>query len=1126
MGNRIPRAAVLALLVLLLASPLAAANGSAPASSPTTYTLVGYVQQPGGSSALPVGAGVSVVLTSSATHQSYSTTTTTTSGQFVFSSSTNAPSLSPGWWGLRVPPQSQVSLAGGVYTVLPQNQSVQYFYLNSTQLTSSTPVYLRGVALDLGNTTVNGTVTFYGAKHAGALVQLLAPDYDGFVVASNTSSANTTHTGYFTLANVPWGNWILETTVPGVPPTYDIQNITINAVTKTKVNFTVNPALNPSRGYLAWGYVNSQSSGANVPNGGNVTVFDPASGAIWSNVTEPGGFYSVGSFGTGTFDVILSTVGYETVWYRLNVTPANPTGGANPKNVKAAAWASPPANYSTDLTWSPGFGKLNITTAGMLANDTVFPDLANASVGQLWAQLALDWQHNLSFSAANLPAVAAWMRSAGPFFPAGEAGTTVNGTTYGQPTNYSFAWSSTCAAFCGLNSAATMQVNWAQNYNLTSKLSGTLKSYSLSFNFRHPTHGQSFNYTVHLPKGYVLAADAAVPNGAALEPAGPGGTWTNFTLVAMPSTSSSGTFNFQAVKIGTVSAAVNVTAKTFTWSARNLLNTTHNNYTVAAGADENLTFTGVNSTFSAGTNGTLFKWVFGDGHYTNTSNSSTNHTYHTAGVYQGSLTLLSSGGVTSSASFRIWVGNSRPTAVISVNDTAVQTGPGGIPYVVVNWSTSLQFNASASSAPIGVGGAPDGSIAVAAWNISDKAWSVYNYTASAGGSTGANEALGNVTKSFLEQGPYVTQPTANGSPISLAKPFYGWQYNVSLVVWSFGGLNATARMVVLVKDTQKPVPLITLKGSNGQVLPAAGVTEGKNLTAYVKFTSVNSTDPGNGSIVWYNWSIGDTANTSANFTVDLPAGSGYAMPSPFVRYLTPQSKPYTVNLTVTDRAGNKAWTTSQLTVAVNTSTRPVIYVTNLTAPSTMTGGTTYTIWANVTNLFGQNSTAVGVQVHFYLLPPDGTGSQITIGGSPSSVTFYNVTNGAVNATPAGTGTATLKYNQTVRAEIRWDPSQTGTWELWANGTAANEFAGDYGKGNLASTQVTLNPNPIIEIEEIVVVVVVAAAVIVGIVVWYRRFYKGRGDRLKGGAKGGSSSGGSSGGSGGGRLERGPSKDDD
>jgi hypothetical protein len=153
----------------------------------------------------------------------------------------------------------------------------------------------------------------------------------------------------------------------------------------------------------------------------------------------------------------------------------------------------------------------------------------------------------------------------------------------------------------------------------------------------------------------------------------------------------------------------------------------------------------------------------------------------------------------------------------------------------------------------------------------------------------------------------------------------------------------------------------------------------------------------------------------------------------------------------------------------------------------MTDGKSYTIWVNVTDTIGKNSTAENVAVLFYLLPPSGSGSQIAIGGSPGSVQWFGYTNGTVNSTSAGSGTIAIKYNQTYRAEVTFNPARTGNWDVWANATASNEFAGNYAPGgNQAHIAVTLNQNPIVQYEEYGAIAAVAIVVIVAIVLFLRR----------------------------------------
>ncbi len=1125
MGKWVPRAALLAMVVLLLAGSLAGI-GQAQAGSTPTYTLLGYVEGTGGVSAPPVPAGVTVVLTSSATGQNYSTQTSLSSGQFTFSSTGNAPGLQPGWWGLSVPPQTHATLEGtsgqalpGTYAVLPQNLTAQFSYLTSANLTNSVPVTIHDVSVAQENVTVNGTVSFQGHPYAGALVQAIAPGYGNFVLASNTTTninnkTQNLHTGYFSLL-VPWGNWVLETTIPGAPNYYNQTALVVDQTTAPATgNLTKNPAVLSSTSYTTWGYVNlAPPKSGRDPNGGNVTVI--GGGNVVTAPVVPGGYYSVGTGGAGTYTVVLATINEQTVWYTLTVSAGNPSG-SSPRNVVVSPWSSAPANYTTTLDWTGGFGLLNVSTAALLGNDSVFPQLPNASVGQLWAQLALDWQHNLTFAESNFATVANWLESQGPFFPAVQAQTTVNGTSFSQNANFTFSSNSSCATFCGLSSSQGAGFHWSASYSTTSKVTAGQKSYPLSFEFKHPTNRQSFNYTVKLPKGYVLSANTQVPAQTALVPSGPAGTWTSFTLVSKPSSSAGGTFSFSAVKNGTVTASVNVSAHEFTWSSKNVLNTSRGNYTAIAGVGENLTFSALNSTFPAGGNASQYFWTFGDSATNMTKNATTNHTYQSEGKYVGSLLLTASGGSKSTVPFTIYVGSAPPTAVIDVNDSKILKASNNVPYLIVNWSTALKFNASTSVSSINAGsGAPAGLISVAYWNITDSTSQTWNLTNANGGGSGSNNALSNFTDVFADKGAYITQGSAYGA--SIPGTFYGWQYNVTLTVWDYGGLNDTTHMVILVKDTQKPVPTITLKNGAGGVVPSSGLVEGSNHTALAVLWATNSTDPGNGSITMYHWKITDASNASVNINYNrTSSGPGYPLPSGIPVWLAPQKGSYTVNLTVTDRANNSNFVTKALTVALNLSVRPILSVTNLTAPTTMTDGSTYTISVNVSNIGGNASVADNVSVHFYLLPPSGSGAQITIGGSPGAVKFYGWLNKTMESSQVNaTGLFNIAWNHTATAEIQFTPSRTGTWDIWANATTTNEFAADYTSGqNQAHVQVTLNPNPIIADEEYAAV---GGAVVLAIIVIVLFFRRRRNPKPAAKGSGGSSSG---------KLERGTSKKDD
>jgi hypothetical protein len=1072
MGIGLPRTALWALVLMMVTTSFVIVPG-ARASPTTNYTLQGYVDQPGG---IPVPAGVTVELISSGTHQIYKTTTTANSGGFSF---TNFPSggntggaLGPGWWGVWVPPQAGLKLTGcSPCAILPGDQNPTYYNESIANLTSATyQVGVAGVSRLPYDSTLLGNATWgsTGKPAAGATVQLLSPRYAGFVLANNT----TTTAGFYTLP-VPSGSWVLETTASGSPNQFSLNNTTVATQTKT-----VNPVINK---YFAYGTLHlAAAPTSRDPNGGNVTVYDPVNHFLYTQAIPGGGFYDVATYPAGfttgnpnTFDVIASTVGYSTAWYPLTVSSGSPSGTGNPHNLLVSPIA-PPAAYTTTVNFSNGFGAASVATHEVLGNQSVFPDLPNASVGQLWGQLALDAQGNLSLVASSgVPWINNWVQSTGPFLPVGQNQLTItygsNTTMFNQTTNYTWTHATSCLTVCGLTSNAWLQYNYSQNVVSATPVAKNQSSYQISFQFRHPTHGQSINYTFALPSGYVLTANNPTPAQSRLLPAGPGNTWTSFTLVSNWSTSAYGTATLTAVKYANVSAIVNITASNFAFSSKNVLNSSRGNYTFVAAQGENLTFSALNSTFPAGTNGTSYTWVFGDSSSKTVSTPTTWHTYSGSGPFNGSLQVTSSGGRMSTTTFQAYIGSSAPRAVISVNQTVQSVSNGG-QYILVNWSTAVHFNASLSTSTVYNNAPVKGIISVATWTtVSTK------YTPPAANYTG--KTASNYTLPLLGAGLYLTNGTVNGTQVA----FKGWQYNVTLTVWDGGGHSAKSSIVVLVRDTQKPTVVAGVLNSAGKDVASAGITEGANHKALVYLWANGSTDPNNGSIVKYAWNITNPGNASIhNWTNQTSAGPGYKLPAKYAIQLDPQTKPYTINLTAWDRAGNFAWNLQHLTVAVNASQRPVLTVGNLTAPSTMTDGSSYNIWANVTNTLGKNSTAAGVSVEFYLLDPSGSGSRTLIGGSPSSVVFYNYTNtSGLSSTQAGKGSISLKYNQTVRAETSFTPGRSGTFDLWVNATATNEFAGDYSSGaNQAHVQVTLNPSNTMLYIEIGGVIAVAAVIII------------------------------------------------
>ncbi|MGI0155663.1 MAG: PKD domain-containing protein, partial [Thermoplasmata archaeon] len=551
------------------------------------------------------------------------------------------------------------------------------------------------------------------------------------------------------------------------------------------------------------------------------------------------------------------------------------------------------------------------------------------------------------------------------------------------------------------------------------------------------------------------------------------------TLVSLPSASTSGTASFQIVKYANLTANVNASVQNFAFSHSNVLNSTHDNYTVVVGVGQNVTFSALNSTYPAGTNGTSFTWVFGDANTSTVSTPTTNHTYTVASGASpdaGKLTVRSSGGLSNTTDFFVWVGTGPVTAVLTSNASASQNrSSGGVQYVLVNWGTVLYFTASASSAQISPSAPTPGVLSVASYTIVAKGFkATQNYSVGQGAYFGSNYSY-----QFLGAGVYYSNHTTiGGAPVY----FKGWQYNVTLNVWDGTGQSGTATLSVLVADTQKPVSSFQLLNSAGKPVSRSGVVTAANLTAQVQLNGANSSDPNNGSIASYYWHISNAGNNSVEIGINQTGVKPYPN-----RWLAPQQKPYTVNLTVTDLNGNKGYTTQSLSVTVDPTTAVIMAANNMTGPSSLTQGTLVTYWVNITAGGGSKSVAQNVQVAFYLTSPSGT-SRSYIAGTPGTVQFYNYTNGVVNSAPQYTGSIpSLAYNSTYRAEITWSPIKTGNFVLTANVTAANEYSGNYPSGPQVQTRsITVNPNPTTQLLEYVAIIVAVIVVIVAIVFLYRR----------------------------------------
>lgn len=1083
--------ATVALVLIGLVVPVASATAPNSNKLAVRVTL--------DASSTPAPAGVNVTLFQKGSDL-LCNATTTLGGQALFLSSA-ACDLTPGWYTAQVPAQVDRAVSPAQY-IVPSQSTRDTFYASASTLASGGPIDLSGLSSLLLSSTIRGNVNASGHPVSGAVVEIRDPSQNGFVLSNGTFS------GTYSLP-APVGTWTVyaQANIPGAStPRYNFTRAVVSsagATTWTNLSIT---------NYLVQGYL-VPTTGYAITNNTNVTLFDLSTGGVYHSSSTSGNFFQAGTYASllagnpgtpGTqFLMFLSPQGYETATQYLKVSAAGPTLSLSVP--VTADGTHPPTAEATTIAFPQNFSTADVTSQVTRTAGSTFVSLPNASVGNLYAQMALDFGSPpaVNASSAEFTAFQNWLASSGPVYPADVMGLAVNGTNFVETGNFHLNYTSV-PTDTNFDSNQALGYRTTENYTLGTALKPSYSSYQLTLGFRYPVSNEALNYTVVLPPDYVLGAHASAPLGTVLTPAGPGGTWTAFTLSALhsPGPELNSTAQFTAYRFQNVSAIVNVTSSNFAFSSHNVLNSSRANYTVVVGAGQNVSLSAANSLIPSAFNVTAYRWTFGDGTPgVNTTNVTVYHTYAKGGSYPGSLTLVANGGQTSVVSFKVLVDSVPPTPQIATNASAVDwlNGAHTLGVTYVNYSTSLRFNATGSTDALYSGASVPGVIADAIWNISaGPTYASYNYSLGAGA-----RVLANVTYAFLGAGPWLNHTVINGTTYATK----GWVYRVSETLFDSGGNRANATLWVLVNDTQKPDAIGSLQNSKGQNVTT--LVEGGNETAQVTLIDKYSHDPGNGSIAAYRWTVNNSkgsgftpryfnATTDVAPSVWLPAAQGT----------------YSFNLTVTDLAGNTATTILPLTVSPNRTLRPVLQVSNFTTPTSLTAGSSYTIWTNVTNAGGNSSVAENVTVTFYLTSPGVTDHRALVGGAPGAVRFYGYTNGVVNGTVAFTGLATLKHNQTLRAEVTFTApgNLTGSRALWTNATATNEFPGDYvGGANLAQISVSVNPSPTNQYLEYGIVAAVGILIIVLVYFAYRR-------RARGSTSGS--------GKGSGRGGKGSSKDDD
>lgn len=990
-------------------------------------------------------------------------------------------------------PAANVPLSGMAKVNFLVSDSCQIVVNGITFSNDTSDTFSVGSEYDISAQPCKGWSFSTWASNAGSITAPLSANTTITITGNGTLYANyTTPTASFTLSNVPMGSWTMYTF--GVNQTsgvYNRYNYTSVSVVSPVIK-TVNWKNVTLQDYLIWGVISTPDGLLN--NATNVTIFDERSHAAYLDYIAPTGspYYQAGLYpndlgasgASQSFVAFVSPQGYSGAFHNLTVNSSSSEVEFSP-----AVNQVPSTVIMTNVSFT-NISKITVKSVADLNSGGTFSQLPNASIGNLWSQLGLDFNDsNLGVNHAAFDKFVTWLNSSGPIYPAQAEGLALNSSVFEDNGAYTFnapSFSSNEYYY----SSNGLSYSTEKNYVRSTWAYSNASSYYINFDFNYPLSHQNLTYNFNLPQGYVLANGTKAPKGTTLVPSGPVGAvgrlWTSFTLEPQYYTQQTGTMNVTIDKIANVTAIVNVSSSNFAFSHKNVINQTLGNYSVIVGKGQNVSFTSSHSLIPPTMNVTSYTWNFGDGTIQNSTNTTVYHTYTNGGVFNGTLKLIASGGTANTTKFVVYVSDVPPVANISLNDTHSVVVKPGLAYVYVNWSQSLKLNATGSTDVINSETSRPGNISVASWNISaGTTKNLYNYTVANG-----SNVFSNFSFQFLGTGGVYYKHGTTIPGAGLTVNLTGWRYRVELTEWDAGGNRANATLWVLVNDTQKPIAIGAIQTAN-RVNITGGLVEGPNGTIEVKLVDKWSYEPNNGTLESYSWYVTNSAGTNISNCYINATKKCYwnsTTDTVFSLYLEASTGTYNFTLNVTTLADKSGNTTYPVTVAQNLTVRPVLTVSNLTAPTSMTDGTSYTIWANVNNTGFSTSIGRNITIAFYLTASDGTTGRTNIGGSPSSVKWYGYTSGSVNSSYTYTDVLpVLKANESYRAEITYTPSTTGSLELWANGTAQNEFVGEYkGGANVAHFSVTINANPLTQDLEYAAIGIAIVVILVAAVLFWRR----------------------------------------
>ncbi|MEM3444497.1 MAG: PKD domain-containing protein [Thermoplasmata archaeon] len=943
--------------------------------TPPTVTVSGIVVTSDGDFA---PEGLTVKLYSFAKGEVVATATTRDGGFFMFS-------VNPGYYKIAFDSQrkgNEVYLCGesepfGVFTQKVE-KAIEVEKKEITAYVNGTITLAQGSSF-----TTNATVKIVDFAH-NYWEQVTSW---GVLLPDNTTDPKRQE---YNISFYP-GEYNLIVEYPGYSPTF---NKTVNLIEGAGIEENVTLYKTFIKGYL-------RDSDGNILTEVKrtvVTLIDTAKMSVFTKETENNPYFEIGAY-PGNFILVVASEGYTTY---INKSVTVTEGILNIKDAKVKEVKKSEILTSFNLS-----AINNLTAKTNIRFEPYFslPYLEMHDTCLLRLQIDFTFgNRDFKLSQDELNMFKNYLVKAGPFYVPNQLGFEINSTAYTNVSGFSLDVKDTgitnASVPIDITVDAPIYVNYTYTFHADTQIN-TTDAYTSTFGFHYDNAITDYRYKFSLPEGYVLTDNTFDRGFVELVPVK---NWQEFEvnpMVREGQTIDTATMEFE--KYTDIQPVINVTAEE--WGDYNILNASYENYTVIVKANINVTFSGQNSIVPVG-NITKYIWDFGDGNTEETENVTVNHTYTNAAEYlKVKLTVVGSGGQTNSTNMTLHVDGVAPKPVINANGNNTT-------YVFTNVTTPVIFNGSYSTDSV-TGSDRNGTIRSWEWDFGDNTTTTETL----------DNRLYNISHTYVGgEVNYTNRTTINvsGTQITVVGC---WIYNVTLNVTDIAGNWANATMIVVVNDTEEPVPVIKVYDQEGT--ETTSVIEHTNIT----LNANESYDPHGGSIVKYNWTI--EKDGKVNQTWETNNTTWQPIP------LEPGD--WNITLTVWDVAGNSKNTTLVLNVRLNTTSRPDIEITNITLPDRFEVGVQCTIKVELKNIGGENSSAKLANVTFALISGDGSLREI---GKVVTFNYPNATEG-------------LKFNQTMTVEFSWTPDAAGTFTLNVSVNCENEFY-TYTDNNVMKKEITVN----------------------------------------------------------------------